>query len=184
MIKTYLITDPKYYKDKNSFSDYLSKIYRNYSIDYVCFRDKTTKNLCPLLEKFKKLSKDYHISKTFINQHITLAKEFNLFGVHLTSKQFKEIEYAKSLNLFVIISTHTFKEALEAKRLGADAITYSPIFSTPNKGKPKGIEDLIQLIEKVDLKIFALGGIISNHEIELLKEANPYGFASIRYFLN
>ena len=184
MIKKYLITDPKYYKDKNSFSKYLNTIYQNYAIDYACFRDKTTKNIIPLIEIFSKLSKKYGIKKTIINQHISIAHEYKFFGVHLTSKQFSQIEYAKSLNLFVIISTHSYDEVLKAEKLGADAITYSPIFITPNKGEPKGVDDLKNLMTKTKLKVFALGGIVSDKEVQLCKDINVYGFASIRYFLN
>ncbi|MDY0117717.1 MAG: thiamine phosphate synthase, partial [Sulfurimonadaceae bacterium] len=65
---------------------------------------------------------------------------------------------------------------------GADAITYSPIFETPNKGEPKGIEALQHVIKKYPIKIFALGGIVESSHVIDVEKSGAYGFASIRYF--
>lgn len=86
------------------------------------------------------------------------------------------------MGLFVIISTHTQKEVLRAQMLGADALTYSPIFASPNKGEPKGVEDLRELLEICSIKVFALGGIVTQEHIAAIEETKAYGFASIRYF--
>ena len=180
-MKSYLITDPKYYDDLNSFQAFLHKVYKNHNPDFSCFRDKITKDLSPQTEIFSKITKQYNI-KSLINSNISLAKKYNLFGVHLTSKDFHKIKEAKKLNLFTIISTHTPQEALMAQNLGADAITFSPIFSTPNKGKPKGVKELKKIVDKLEIKCFALGGIIDKNQIEICKTSNCYGFASIRYF--
>jgi thiamine-phosphate pyrophosphorylase len=102
--------------------------------------------------------------------------------VHLTSNQFSDIKKAKELGLFVVISTHSFSEIELAIKLGANAVTFSPIFPTPNKGEPKGVEALKEAVKKFDIKIIALGGIVSQKEIKEVKKANPWGFASIRYF--
>jgi len=42
-----------------------------------------------------------------------------------------------------------------------DFITYSPIFKTPHKGQAKGIEDLKKMVLRYNVKIIALGGIIT-----------------------
>jgi thiamine-phosphate pyrophosphorylase len=68
------------------------------------------------------------------------------------------------------------------KELCADYATYSPIFETPAKGEPKGVEGLKKAMQEVDIKIFALGGIITQQHVAQLETAKPYGFASIRYF--
>ena len=84
----------------------------------------------------------------------------------------------------MIISTHTHEEVLKAQKLGADAVTYSPIFASPGKGEPKGIEDLKELLKKCNIKVFALGGIVESSHIKAVEEARAYGFASIRFFTN
>lgn len=151
--------------------------------DYIVFRDKKTLEYTKKAVEFLDICNKFNGLKAFLHQDICLAKKLCATGVHLTSKQFDEIKYAKNLDLEVIISTHTHKEALEAWKLGADAITYSPIFTSPGKGEPKGIDDLKELLQKCDINIFALGGIISQEQIYELEKTGIFGFASIRYFL-
>jgi len=61
-------------------------------------------------------------------------------------------------------------------------ITFSPIFTTPNKGEPKGIEVLREVISSLEIAVIALGGIVEQEQIKLCEEAGAFGFASIRYF--
>ncbi len=180
MIKSYLITDPLYYQSTpESFALYLSKAYQYHKVDYACFRDKKNTNIQELAKTFLNISSK---KKTLINGNVDLAVKLGFFGVHLTSKQFDKISLAKAQNLFVIISTHSKKEALYAQELGADAITFSPIFKTPNKADPKGIQELKKVVKALKIKTFALGGILNNEQIQQCEKANVYGFASIRYF--
>ena len=182
-MKSYLITDPKYYNSsKKSFSSYLEKIYKNHHIDYACFRDKKNQNKKELAEIFLEISNRYKIKNTLINSDINLAKKLGFFGVHLNSKQFDKITDAKKKDLFTLISTHSKQEAQKAQNSGADAITFSPIFQTPNKGEPKGVLKLEELSLDLWIKVFALGGILHQEQMQKCKDAGAYGFASIRYF--
>lgn len=105
------------------------------------------------------------------------------YGVHLNSAQFDKIKEARKKNLFTIISAHTFEEIKKAQNFGADAVTFSPVFFSPNKGNPLGVEKLKEAINIFPhIKIFALGGIVSDKEVFQIKESRAYGFASIRYF--
>lgn len=182
-MKSYLITDPKYYKPQvDSLGDYLERVYQSNQIDYSCFRDKKNSNTKELAETFLLLCQKHNIQKTLINSDIELAKELGFFGVHLTSKLLDNIKKAKEKNLFVIASTHTIKEVEFAIGQGVDAVTFSPIFETPNKGKPKGVQDLKELVLSQKVKVFALGGVITKKQIQKCQDVGAYGFASIRYF--
>ena len=156
---------------------------RKHMPDFALYRDKETKEYAFHAQNFIQMCRPIKTLKAFLHQDYKLAHELNAAGVHLTSQQFDEIEKAKALGLEVIISTHTYDEVAKAKELGADFVTYSPIFKTPNKGEPKGVEDLKALCSKTDMKIFALGGIVSQEEVRTLEGSGAYGFASIRYFL-
>ncbi len=120
--------------------------------------------------------------KVLLHSDYSLAKTLGAEGVHLKSTQFSDIKEAKSLGLFVVVSTHTVAEALEAENLGADMITVSPVFETPNKGLPMGIEGLENIISQVGIPVIALGGILTDEEIISCEKAGAKGFASIRYF--
>ena len=149
---------------------------------YVLYRDKENKNYATLAIDFVKVCNKFMDVKSFIHQDVDLAYGLGADGVHLTSKQFDKIGYAKSKGLEVIISTHTLDEVKKAQSLGADAVSYSPIFASPNKGEPKGIKDLEKVVSDVDIKVFALGGITTKKEIQEVEKSGAYGFASIRYF--
>lgn len=185
-MKSYAITDPKYYTNNpNEFQKVLQNVLNNNTIDMICFRDKISTNQEELIKVFLEVCKDNHINKTFINTNIELAYKYNAYGVHLTSTQFVQITQAKEQNLKTIISCHTYEEIESAISLGIDYVTYSPIFPTPNKGEPKGIDHLEQTIAKYPhIPIIALGGIITQEHLRQIKLTNSFGFASIRHFLN
>jgi thiamine-phosphate pyrophosphorylase len=184
MIK-YLITDPKYYtNDKKKFEEILINVLNKQQIDIACFRDKKSSNFQDLAKIFIKICKERNIKKILLNGDFSLAHELNANGVHLTSTQFDDISKAKELGLYVIISCHTFEDIEKAINNQADAVTYSPIFETPNKGTPKGIKSLKEVRDKYpDINIIALGGIIDESQIEQISKTKAYGIASIRYFV-
>ncbi|EJF07531.1 thiamine monophosphate synthase [Thiovulum sp. ES] len=182
-MKRYAISDPKYFgRSKESFEKALENL-KNF--DYILYRDKENLNYKKSARIFSDILKKKGVEKYLIHGDIFLAKELDAFGVHLTSTQFEEIELSKENSLFTVISCHSFKDIERAKKLGADAVTYSPIFETPNKGKSKGVEKLKEAVKLFhNIKIFALGGIISGKEVSKLGDIEGiYGFSSIRFFL-
>ena len=172
-----------YGNDANSLESALDVILSHFLPDFVLFRDKQTTQYASLAQVFVDTCIAYKIPKILLHGDYALAHKLRAHGVHLTSTQFDVIAKAKDLNLYVIVSTHSHEEALKAQELGADAITYSPIFPSPNKGIPKGLEDLKQIVDKIRVPIFALGGIVSQEQINEVEAVGAYGFASIRYFM-
>ena len=150
--------------------------------DMILYRDKTTTSYSQNAKLFLAEARRENFSKILLHSDYGLAHELGADGVHLTSQQFNDIEDAKALGLFVIVSTHTLKEALNASQKGADMITLSPIFATPNKGEPKGLDFLLEVVKAIEIPIIALGGILTQEQIEACRECGASGFASIRYF--
>lgn len=181
----YLITDPKYYtSNPSTFKKVLTKAISTKKVDIACFRDKISTNTTELAKVFIDTCKKFNIETILINSNIELAQTINANGVHLTSTQFNKIQEAKEKGLFVIISCHTFEEIIQAQDNNVNMVTYSPIFTTPNKGEPKGCEELAQIIQQVKIPVIALGGILSDTQIAQIKQTKAQGFASIRYFIN
>jgi len=183
MIESYLITSREFYTDTSAvFRKILHEQLVKHTPSYALYRDKTNPNYKFQAEHFVEVCSQFQAIKSFIHRDADLAKSLNATGVHLTSTMFDKIEYAKSLGLEVIVSTHTLEDVQEAESRGADAVTYSPIFASPGKGEAKGVAKLASLVKKVNIKVFGLGGILNQEDVDAIKETNAYGFASIRYF--
>jgi len=182
-MKKYLITSREFYTDTPAvFRGILQEQFVKHMPDFALYRDKANPHYDVQADHFVEVCRNFMGLKSFLHQEYELAASLGANGVHLTSTQFNKIQNAKSLGLEVIISTHTKEEVLQAQKLGADYVTYSPIFATPGKGEPKGVENLEELVKDVDIKVFALGGIIDEEEVNAIQESGVYGFASIRYF--
>ena len=178
---SYLITDPKYYS-----TDFISlqNILTIQLPDFILYRDKKNKDYKKSAIKFLEVCSQFNSVKPILHGDVDLASTLGAYGVHLTSLQFDKIKRAKEVGLFTVISCHSEREMLEAEKLGADAVTFSPIFSTPNKGEPKGLAELQRMVAKINIPIIALGGITTEKEVKAVESTCCYGFASIRYFID
>jgi len=177
----YAISDPSIL-DFDNLSSSLSRISKKANM--IVYRDKLNLNYDINAIDFISCAREFPFDKILLHTNIDLAFKLKVDGVHLQSTQFDEIKYAKSKGLFVIISTHTLEQTLKAEHLGADMITVSPIFHSPNKGEPLGLSMLSNICNAIKIPVVALGGIISQEQIDECQNAGAYGFASIRYFAN
>ncbi len=174
---SYAITDPSTL-DFNHLERDLKRFSQKASM--IVYRDKS--NASKYAFDFVKAVKVFDFEKVLIHGDPLLADAAGADGVHLSSLQLDEIPKAKAMNLFVVVSTHTIEELKKAESLGADMATFSPIFDTPNKGLPVGLEVLKSVTAQVNIPVLALGGILTEEQIEACEIAGASGFASIRYF--
>jgi len=185
MIKQYLVTDPSFYtSNPTEVVQKLLHVKAKYRPDYICLRDKVTSDYATLAKAVVKAGIQDERTKLYLHTDFMLAHQLGCVGVHLPSNALHVTQNAKALGLEVIVSTHTLEEVEEAQKRGADAITFSPIFATPNKGKPLGLEKLKEINDRIRVKCFALGGIINMEQVKACEEVGVYGFASIRFFID
>jgi thiamine-phosphate pyrophosphorylase len=167
---SYFITDPAYSIEK------IFLAIKKHKPTFVCYRNKVYYDENEIIN-FVNFAKKY--SKVFIN--LDSLKNNNLLelfdGVHIPSNKLDLIQNYK--NKIIIASTHNFEEAKKAKM--ADYITFSPIFNSKNR-MGLGIK-ILNEVTKIHPNVIALGGIISQKEIEFVKKSKAIGFGSIRYFL-
>lgn len=124
-------------------------------------------------------------TKILINDRADIALAAEADGVHLTSVSLSAevVRRAFPKDFIVGVSAHTLEAAENARANGADFVTFSPIFQSPDKGAPLGIEKLKTVCEKMNqFPVIALGGINETNWREVLR-SGAGGFAAIR-FLN
>jgi len=86
--------------------------------------------------------------------------------------------------LIVGYSAHSLESARYAHEEGADFITFGPVFKTtshPN-AKPVGTMELKKVTSKINLPVYALGGV-TWERIKLCYKNGAYGVAGITMFL-
>ncbi|WP_295421487.1 thiamine phosphate synthase, partial [Sulfurovum sp.] len=135
----YAVTDPSTL-DFNHLDSDLQRFSQKASM--IVYRDKANADYDVKAIDFVEVAKRLDFEKVLVHGDRILAETVKADGVHLASTQLDTIPDAKARNLFVVVSTHSLKEVQEAEALGADMVTFSPIFSTPNKGKAVGLEAL------------------------------------------
>ncbi|MFL6235775.1 MAG: thiamine phosphate synthase [Thermoanaerobaculia bacterium] len=83
-------------------------------------------------------------------------------------------------NVLIGRSTHTVEEVERARDEGADYVTFGPVFATPGKGPPVGLEGLARAAA-AGVPVFALGGVTLERFGDLAG-AGAAGVAAIRLF--
>lgn len=153
------------------------------SADFILFRDKNCQNYAKNAQEFCQNFKNFQ-KKLFLHNDINLALRLGANGVHFSSKHLIDIKKAAK-ELIKIASTHNESELRQACENGADFVTFSPIFASPNKGEPRGLHALnyaVQIAQNYKVGVIALGGVLSAEQIDSVLKAGACGFASIRYF--
>lgn len=135
-----------------------------------------------LAEKTKRLCERYGAS-LLINDRVDVALAVDADGVQLGSASLPA-EAARLLlgeEKLIGVSTHSLKEAEAAQGTGADFILFGPVYFTPSKaayGKPQGVGLLKEVVEKISLPIYAIGGI-KEENVREVKETGIRGVALI-----
>lgn len=184
-MKSYLITDPALYPSAPPlFQNYLREIFHLHHPHCACLRDSKESRRELLAPLFVRVCQECGVIP-LLNSDIKMALAHGFEGVHLKGNQLGEIPKLQAYGLKSFYSAHSLQDLQRASKAGVGVATISPIFATPNKGEPLGIE-FLEILEEYAFacEIFALGGIVSQKEIDLLKGFSSInGFASIRFFL-
>ena len=117
-----------------------------------------------------------------VNDRPDVAFAANADGVHLPENSLPPNVVKRTFNgqLVIGVSTHSIEHASSAADSGADYIFYGPIFETPGKGPPVGVESLKAVCESLgSFPVFGLGGIDQSN-FESVLSAGAAGIAAIR----
>jgi len=154
-------------------------------ISLIQIREKqlSARSLCELTATAVSITKDSD-TKLLVNDRSDIALAAGASGVHLTSASLPASVIRESFPGLVIgVSTHSLDETVNAVEQGADFVLYGPIFATPGKGNPVGLDDLRRVCEAVSpFPVIGIGGIDGSNYGSVI-QSGARGFAAIR-FLN
>ena len=111
------------------------------SVDRVAIqlreRTRTDEALRPLAERLREITA-CHGASLIVNRRVGLARSIGADGVHVGVSSLRHVR-AVWPSIWLSAPTHSDDDVREACAHGADAVLVSPIFSTPDKGEPRGL---------------------------------------------
>ncbi len=125
-------------------------------------------------------------TKILVNERFDIALSCNADGVHLPSDAMSVAVVRRFVpdHFLIGVSTHSESEVSTAFIGGADFAVFGPVFETPTKTGPVGLEKLNEICHKFkEFTILALGGIDESN-IDQVLDSEAAGCAAIRYLNN
>lgn len=176
-MKRYYITDRK---SVGGFRPLLEVVrdQMHLGVDYIQIREKdiTARELfeftLAVLET-RAENRNHLPTKILVNSRLDVAIATGADGVHLPANA--PIETLPGL--IIARSCHTLDEVATAK---ADFVTFGPVFDSPGKGAPLGLEQLRRACT-LGKPVYALGGVNWDNAAACL-DAGAAGIAGIRLF--
>ena len=136
---------------KNQFLKLVKIAVRN-KISIIQIREKklSARLVFRLTKETAKITKQTE-TKLLVNDRADIAFAAGADGVHLTENSLPvEIIRRSFPKDFIIgVSTHSIEKTRLAKIQNADFAAFSPVFSSPGKAEPKGLEKLKMVCESV-----------------------------------
>ena len=132
------------------------------------------------LHQANTLAANYDAS-IMVNASVDDLKKHQLTSWHLNSRQLHELNERPKDVVMLSASCHNEKDLQQAKKLGVDFCVLSPVLPTRSHpdATPLGWDVFKGLVEKVNVPVFALGGMSLEQEAKAL-ESGAQGVAGIR----
>jgi thiamine-phosphate pyrophosphorylase len=178
----YLITDREQALGRNL--EYVVEEALRGGVRVVQLREKTlsSKELYERAYELRKLTSRYG-AKLIINDRVDVALAVEADGVHIGVQSIPIYKVRRLLgeSRLIGVSCHNQVQAITAQEMGADFITFGPVYYTPSKsayGDPVGLEKLGQVCDLLEIPVFALGGVKLDNCREVI-ECGAHGVALI-----
>lgn len=120
--------------------------------------------------------------KLLINDRLDIALACGADGLHLPANRPPASTYRSIAppGFIVSVACHSPEDVQRAAAEGADLALLAPVFSTPGKGPPLGLE-AVRLAARAGIPVLALGGVTLENA-ESCFAAGAAGIAAIRLF--
>jgi thiamine-phosphate pyrophosphorylase len=116
-----------------------------------------------------------------VNDRADVALCAGAAGVHLRGDSIAPeiLRHAFGTTLLIGVSCHSIEDV--AANQAADFLVFGPVFSSPGKGPPQGLQMLARAAAASRIPVLALGGVDSRNAQSCL-DAGAAGIAGIRLF--
>jgi len=124
-------------------------------------------------------------TRLLVNDRADIARASDADGVHLTTRSLPAhvVRDIYGSEFLIGVSTHSLREAQDARKNGADFVVFGPVFETESKrefGEPQGLAKLREVTHALDeFPVLAIGGISLENVAECFA-AGACGVAAIR----
>jgi thiamine-phosphate pyrophosphorylase len=121
-------------------------------------------------------------TRLLVNGRLDVALAAGADGVHLPADGVPAAALRARFGRKILIgrSTHSVEEVERARDDGVDYVTFGPVFATPGKGAPVGLDGLARAAA-AGVPVLALGGV-TLERLEEIARAGAAGVAAIRLF--
>ncbi|CAN5634104.1 thiamine phosphate synthase [soil metagenome] len=155
-----------------------------HSVPLIQIREKQlpTRELYKLTSAAVKAAENTN-TMILVNERFDIAIDAGADGVHLPSYAFTadDVRRVAGPKFIIGVSCHSADDVRVAKDIGADYVTLGPVFASPGKGTPIGIEAFASALRDVaPFPVIALGGIDASNYRTVI-DTGAAGFAAIRY---
>ncbi len=106
-------------------------------------------------------------------------------GIHLTSRDLMSLAARPENTQWLGASCHNLEQLQHAQNIGADFVVLAPVLATDTHpgAAPLGWKQFTELVAKVNLPVYALGGMTESCLITA-RQSGGQGIAAIRAFLD
>lgn len=121
--------------------------------------------------------------RVLVNDRADVALAAGAHGVHLRGDALPVPVMRRIVppGFWISVACHSVDEVQAASDGGADCALLAPIFASPGKGTPLGLDTLRVAVAASAITVIALGGVDASR-IALCEHAGAAGFAGISYF--
>jgi thiamine-phosphate pyrophosphorylase len=185
--KLYLVTDRQQTRGRELASVIEEALAGGVSAVQLREKDLGGRELFFLAEKLKALCERYR-AELYINDRVDVALAVDASGVQLGVGSLP-VPAARELlgtEKTIGVSSHSVEEAEAAQESGADFVLFGPVYFTPSKaayGAPQGLAALKEVVEKISLPVYAIGGVKADNVGRII-EAGARGVALISAVLS
>lgn len=182
----YLITDRKQVRGGDLCSAVEGALRGGVRAVQLREKDLSSCDLYHLACRMRELTARYG-ARLLINDRLDIAMAVGADGVHLGGKSMPlpRVREVAGRGMLIGFSCHGLEDAENARKGGADFITFGPVYFTPSKapyGEPAGPRLLEEAARLLAIPVFALGGI-SREKVSEVMGLGVHGIALISAIL-